>query len=151
MIFAPPNVTDYTTFLRDEVGIPSVALPDNSFPLTTSLAIAQEIVSCWLNWVESDIYVIAVYNLAADRLIHIANDQSGQAFFENARKSYGIGVGKVLPGFLTSSYDETTGETLTLSQSMQNLSLSDLSNMQTPYGQQYLMFAQMLGSLWGLS
>jgi hypothetical protein len=54
-------------------------------------------------------------------------------------------------GVIGSSADETTSESLVVPEAMKNLTLQNLQNLKTPYGRQYLYFAQAFGTNWGLS
>lgn len=139
----------YLIFLRQGVGIPQIALPDNSPAIDLSLTIAQNFVSCWLGCISSDIYTLAVYNLATDRLINFAQDQTGQCYFKDAREKYKIN--SFIAGVIESSSDEATAQAFAVPESLKSLQLSDLQNLKTPYGRAYLEFAQQLGTLWGLS
>jgi hypothetical protein len=82
-------------------------------------------------------------------LINFATDQSGQTFFATARTNYGIN--SFVAGVIGSSADETTSESLVVPEAMKNLTLQNLQNLKTPYGRQYLYFAQAFGTNWGLS
>ncbi|MEX3914884.1 hypothetical protein AB4Y43_01370 [Paraburkholderia sp. BR10872] len=154
------NVTDYTTFIQQTMGIPTSALPTNSPFILQTLALAQEIVNpalqnislpggSNLGYTGPGIYELAVYNLGGDMLINFAADQPGQVFFQNARASYGINSFKA--GVIGSSADATTSESMVVPEAMKNLTLQNLQNLKTPYGRQYLYFAQAFGTLWGLS
>lgn len=153
-----PNITDYTAFIRGTMGINSTILPDNAAVIQFSLAIAIDIVSLDL-YIIPDIYALAVYNLAGDRLLNFAQDLPGaapvpgsdppMAFFAYARYSYKIN--SFVAGVVQEAHDETTGETLKIND-VQQLSLMDLQNLRTPFGRAYLQFAQMIGpTIWGLS
>jgi len=155
------NVTDYTTFIQQTMGIPVAALPANSPFILQTLALAQEIVNPALQTIGAPsgatnlgytgpgIYELAVYNLAGDMLINFATDQSGQTFFATARTNYGIN--SFVAGVIGSSADETTSESLVVPEAMKNLTLQNLQNLKTAYGRQYLYFAQAFGTNWGLS
>jgi len=139
--------------------IPVAALPLNSPSILMTLAIAQEIVNpalqtigacgSTLGYTGSTIYDLAVYNLAADFLINFAPDQPGQTYFANARKDFKCM--NFVPGVVSETHDEATGETLLNGDFMKTLTLSDLQRLKTPWGRQYLMFAQSFGTLWGIS
>lgn len=72
----PPNQTDYTAFLRTQAGIPVSALPDNSPYIPDTLQIALDVVNRDLATAVPNLNVLAVYNLATDRLINFAPDQT---------------------------------------------------------------------------
>ena len=46
-ILGVPTLIGYTAFLRDPVGIPTIALPDGAPAIAFSLAISEAIVSQW--------------------------------------------------------------------------------------------------------
>lgn len=73
---SPPNPTDFTAFLRTQAGIPVAALPDNSPYIDDALQIALDIVNKRLCQAVPDLYVLAVYNLGADRLVNFCPDQT---------------------------------------------------------------------------
>lgn len=148
-LLGSPTRAGYLAFLRAEAGIPVSALPDNSMSIDLSLSIAQDIVSCWLNQISSDIYTICVYNLATDRLIHFAPDQPGQTYFAEARKLYG--VNSFVAGVVESSTDQGTSQSIAVPDSLRNLTMLDLQTLQTPFGRAYMAYAQQLGTLWGLT
>lgn len=154
------NVTDYTTFIQQTMGITPVQLPTNSPFIVQTLAIAQQIVNpalmnisapCGLNlgYTGPSIYELAVYNLGGDMLINFAADQPGQTFFAAARASYGIN--SFVAGVVGASADESTSESLVVPEAMKNLTLQNLQNLKTPYGRQYLYYAQAFGTMWGLT
>jgi hypothetical protein len=150
----------YQDFITKQMQIPVYALPLNSPVILMTLAISEEIVNPALKFVSSPpmsslgytgpaIYDLAVYNLAADFLINFAPDQPGQTYFSDARFTFGCN--KFVAGVISESHDETTGESILNQEFMKNLTLSDLQRLKTPWGRQYLMFAQSYGPLWGVS
>jgi len=145
-----PNQTDYTTFLRGHVGIGPDPLPDDSMWITTTLAIAQDVVNDQLNQVQPIIYTLAVYNYAADRLINFAIDVGGLTYFRDLRSQLGINV--FAAGVVASSSDQGTSQSLEVLRSMKGLTIGQMQMMKTIYGRQYLDFAQAYGpSPWGLT
>lgn len=150
----------YQTFITNAMQIPTTALSPSSPQILMTLAIAEQVVNPALKVVSSPplstlgytgptIYELAVYNLAADYLINFGNDIPGQTYFSDTRKTFGIN--DFVPGVITSSSDETTSESLLNSEFMKNLTMSDLQRVKTPWGRQYLMFANDYGTLWGIS
>lgn len=139
----------YLDFIRNIMGISTTYLPDDSDYIDLSLAIAQEIVNEWINTVSSLIFDQATYNLAGDTLINIAQDQPGETFFYDLREKWGIN--SFVPGVIESSHDETTGQSMLVPEFMKELTLGQLQNLKTPYGRQYLAYAQTIGTNWGLS
>lgn len=124
-------------------------LPPSSFNIQLSYALALDIVSCWLQAMASDVYTIAVYNLATDRLINFCPDQPGQCYFDGLRT--GFKINQFVAGVVQSANDQGTGDTLLVPDAFKGLTIMDLSNLQTTYGRQYLALAQQIGTLWGLS
>ncbi len=146
---AAPNQADFITFLQD-AGFNSTVLPTTSSVIPFALGVALDIVNSALNDAVPDIYVLAVYNLGADNIVRFAQDQTGQTFFADLRTS--LNIDAFSPGVTSSTSDESTSESLLNPKFMEGLSLMDLQNLKTPWGRQYLMFAQMYGpTIWGLS
>lgn len=153
------NLIDYQSFITNQMQIPASALPLGSPVILMSLAIAEDVVNTELmripnigvnlGYTGPTIYELAVYNLAADNLINFAQDQAGQTYFSDLRSAWKIN--SFVPGVIQSSGDETSLESLLAPEFMKNLTLSDLQNLKTPYGRQYLALAQKYGSLWGMS
>ena len=144
-----PTPAEYLQFIRNVMGIPTSALPDNLPVIAMSFDVALEIVNLTLNQMSSLIYTLAVYNLAGDNLINFAPDQPGSNYFATARTSFNS-TGFVA-GVIGASADESTSQTLITPDAMKNLTLADLQNLKTPWGRQYLAFAQSYGTLWGLT
>ena len=145
------------------MGVPVQALPDDSNWITWTFNYAMQIVNQYLLYANCPpmpngwtIYEIAVYNLAGDQLINWAQDVSppyppppATPYFQALRASWDI-TGFVA-GVIQSSGDEGTNESLLVPDFMKGLTLSDLQNLKTPYGRQYLAIAQKFGTLWGLT
>ena len=172
---ALPNIVDYATFLAKTVGVPQSYLltignivldSSGNFVLdssqaqvtsnptldqyTISLIISQEIVNDQLALASQDVYTLAVYNLGADRLVNYGADLPGGTFFNGQRTLYRLNS---LPaGIISSTTDQGTGSSFLNPDFMKGLTFQDLQNMRTPWGRQYLAFAQMYGSaIWGLT
>ena len=75
-----PTLAGYLLWIRNFMGVPVSALPDNSIYITYSFAAAQEIVPDELNLVSAFNYTDATYNLAAHILITTVQDQPGAVF-----------------------------------------------------------------------
>lgn len=149
MFQPPPNVTDYTTFLRNVAGISTQFLPNSSPNITTTLEVATELTNLAL-MVSGNIYCLAVYNLATDRLINYAQDVPGQCFFYDLRKSFNINSPTL--GIVSSASDENTSASYLNPDFMKQLTLMDLGMLKTPFGRTYMEFAQAFGpNLFGLS
>lgn len=152
---AQPTVAGFLTFVRNVMGISSTYLPDNAPILTYAMNVSLATVYLPMATLPAGIvgywtpYELAVYNLAGDRLVNYAPDQSGQTYFADMRRE--LGLMSFVPGVISSSYDEGTGQTLTVPDFMKTISLMDLQNLRTPWGREYLAYAQMSGPLWGIS
>ena len=149
---APPNTTDYLSFIRNIMGIPVAALPDDDAVIQYSFDASISGANLAFNAVamgQSTVYASAVYNLAGDMLINFANDQEGRTYFKELRARFNIN--NFQPGVIASSSDSGTSTSLLNPEFMRTFTLSDLQNLKTPFGRQYLMIAQAQGTLWGLS
>lgn len=142
-----PTLAGYLDYLRNIVGITTTYLPNNSPVIASSYDIAIEIVNLQLADISSNIYTLCVYNLATDNLINFAQDQPGQCYFVDLRASFKIN--NFVPGVITESHDESTGQSLLNPEFMKNLTMSNLQMLKTPYGRNYMGFAQSYGTLWG--
>ena len=89
------------------------------------------------------IWVLATYNLGMHILIRIAQDVSGQTFFQGLRTSFKIG--SFIAGVLTNAGDEGTNAGLLIPEAFKKLSLGNLDLLKTPYGREYLMYIQQYG------
>jgi hypothetical protein len=117
--------------------------------LRSTFNIAMDIVSETLN-ASPDVYVLAVYNLAADRLINYALDISGQTYFQDLRKDYRIATVSV--GVASSANDQGTSVGILNPRAMETFTMLDLQTLKTPYGRAYMGLAQSYGpALWGLT
>jgi hypothetical protein len=104
-------------------------------------------------------YQIAVYNLAADTLINIAQDPEGSnpvpgsdpplPFWAEMRKKFNIL--SFIPGIVQSSSDVSTSVGYMVPKSFDNYSVMDLQNLKTPFGRTYLSIAGAWGPVNGLS
>lgn len=136
-----PNLADFTTFVEDQ-GVPADDLPSDSSYVQWAFnyavaAVMQE------SFIPPTVYVIAVYNYGMHYLLHIAVDQTGQTFFTDARESYGLLSFK--GGAVVSASDQGTSGTVSGSRALSNLSLAAMDMLKTPWGQQYLFYAQQFG------
>lgn len=95
------------------------------------------------------IYMLAVYNCAAHNLLSWVPDQNGSTFFTALRDTWDLNG--FVPGVLASESDQNTASSLTNPDFMKNFMLSDLNYLKTPYGRQYLAFAQRAAVSWGLA
>lgn len=144
-----PTLAGFLFFIRNEMQIPDAALPDGSPYIEFCYEVAIDTVNRWLNCVSPLIYAVTVYNLAADRLINFAPDQTGGTFFADLRSKWKLN--SFVAGVIQSTADESTSESMLVPDFMKNLMLSDLQELKTPYGRVYLSYAQKAGPLWGIS
>ena len=146
---AAPNITDYTTFLYNVVGIPEANLPGTAPIIATSLQIAQDIVSFAILRASADLYTLAVYNLAADRLLNYAPDVPNQTWFRDQRVK--MRLLELSVGVPTSVSDGGTSVGVLNPEALKNLTLANLQMLKTPTGRAYLEIAQAYGTVWGVS
>ena len=144
-----PTLAGFTTFCRDIVGISIAAMPDNDPGFQQALDYANEWIPNQLAVYSPALYTAAIYNWAASLLIQFQPDQSGQVFFVNARKSFGIG--NFVPGVISSASNEATSQSMTVGKGLSNMSLTDMQRVKDPYGRNALAILMDLGTLWGLS
>jgi hypothetical protein len=149
----PPTLAGFTDFLQNFVGIPAAVVTASATSIAWAFQISMDIVNQALNAVP-DTYRLAVYNLGADNLINFASDPTTvvgfTTYFSDLRKQFG--VGKFYAGVIASAGDNGTSESLTVPEAFRNLTIANLRNLKTPYGQNYLALAQSYGpSIWGLS
>ena len=142
-----PTLAGYIDYLRNIVGISTTYLPNNNPTIEMSYGIAIEIVNIQLADISSNIYTLCIYNLATDNLINFAQDQPGQCYFVDLRASFKIN--SFVPGVITESHDESTGQSLLNPEFMKNLTMANLQMLKTPYGRNYMGLAQSYGTLWG--
>lgn len=83
----PPTPAGFLAFLRGTAGIPSTSLPASAQIIPGSLTVALDTVNLTLAQASPQIYTLAVYNLATDRLINFAMDQPNQNFFQTCDRS----------------------------------------------------------------
>jgi len=141
----------FLQFLRDSVGIPTSALPDNSEYIDYALCEARTFVDNGMGLRQRPIvWVSTVYNMGASLLLNHAPDQPGQTFFSGWRAKLGLNT---MPnaGVMNAAADQGTSGSLVVSKAMQNLSLADLMLLRDPYGRQVAAVLMEMGPLWGLT
>jgi hypothetical protein len=163
-----PTLDGFLWFLRNIVGIPSLYLPDDAPIIPWAYQIALDTVLWRFKYVPtcpSDmlIYTTMVYNLATHNLIMWAPDvqpppdppfkidANGNpiGFFQYLRSQYGLGT--AVAGMVQSTFDQGTGTTLMIPKALQDLTLSQLQLLKTPWGAAYLGYAQGWNRPWGLT
>jgi hypothetical protein len=144
-----PTFAGFVNFVRMGMGIGTDNLPDDSIWLVYAYNVAIAVVNLGLAAVGGPIYMLSVYNLAADNLINYAQDTPPSTYFADLRKFYKIG--SLVPGLIQSTSDQGTSESLMIPDALKDLTLANLQNLKTPWGRQYLAWAQSWGTVWGLS
>lgn len=169
-----PSVGYYLDpFIRTVMGISPAVLPDSSPAIAMSYQIALLFVNKALMRVggpcfflqpglpnDLTVYALAVYNFAGDRLINFAQDVPGappiagskpaMPYFQYARKQFNLNG--FVSGAITSSSDEGTSASYEVPEWAKKLTVTQLGQLQTPWGRQYLGIAQSYGpTIWGLS
>ncbi len=152
-----PTLAGFQDFISNVMGINPLYLPSNSPSIGWAYSIALMIVNPALatiatpssSPVQTSIYVQSVYNLAGDNLINYAQDQPGRTYFADLRKAYSIN--SFASGVVTSASDSGTSDSLAVPEALQALTLSQLQNIKTPWGRQYLAYAQTYGTMWGVA
>ncbi len=144
-----PTIAGFIAFIRSQMGITALQLPDNSPDIVLAYDMAIEIVNLTILQAAPNVYTIAVYNLGCDNLINYATDTPPSTLWSGLRAKYNIY--SFVAGVIASSGDESTNQSLATPESLKELTLADLQNLKSPWGRQYLAIAQKYGPLWGLS
>ena len=158
-ISPPPTAAGFLAFVRTVMAITTEQLPDASPVIAMAFAISLEIVNLQINCASPLLYTLAVYNLAGHNVIVFAPDQPDappvpgsdppQPYFAFTRKE--LKVNAWTPGVVTSTSDEGTSVSLLNPDFMKTFGMKDMTLLKTPWGRQYMEFAQRIGPLWGLS
>jgi len=143
-----PTQAGFLLWVRSRMGVPVDALPDDSIFIAYAYDVAIAIVNPELAAVPP-IYMLAVYNLAGDNLVNFAPDVPPSTYWSELRGSFATFA--FAPGVVTSSSDSGTSTSLLNPEQMKDFTLANLQNLKTPYGRQYLAWAQSYGPLWGLT
>jgi hypothetical protein len=152
-----PTLAGFSSFIYNIMGISPLVLPTDSPVISWSFSVATMLVNPALAIVgssfsvtpETNLYVEAVYNLAADNLINYAQDQPGRTYFTDLRAS--LKINNFAAGVVQSASDQGTSDSLAVPDSLKNLTLSNLQNLKTPWGRAYLAMAQTYGTMWGVA
>lgn len=164
-----PTQAGYLSFIRNVMGIEVQYLPDNSPAIAITYNVAIMLVNQGIKLFGTcpggdptlpSLYALAVYNLAADRLITWAPDQTGVVFKTVDNQEYGyfawarkqFNSNGFTPGVIQSTNDLTTGGSFVVPEAFKYFTIRDLQNTKTPYGQAYLEIAMDWGpNDWGIS
>jgi len=155
-----PTLAGFLAFIRGVMGIDPLYLPDDAPVIGYAFQVAMGIVNpalcgvCFPRFpggpLATNAFTLAVYNLAGDNVITFAQDQAGRDYFDKTREK--LGINKFSPGVVASTSDQATATSLLNPDFMRNLTMANLQNMRTPWGRQYLSYAQAYGpNVWGLS
>jgi hypothetical protein len=157
-----PTEDGFNDWVFSVMGVPDEVLPvvsdqlDPAYNVYINYAfeISLETVNLYLDIASPIIYTQAVYNLGGDILVNMAQDISTlppplNTYWATLRQTFGLN--NFIPGIINAANDIDTSAASMIPLSLQNLTLADLQNMKTPWGRQYLMLAQSVGSMWGLT
>lgn len=150
MFEPPPNATDFYAFLLAQFpGATSTTLPSTLASLAIALDVAVALCNTELACISGQLYCIAVYNLATDRLVNYGQDAANSSLLKSARARFGIG--SYVPGVPDSASDNGTAVGLVTPETLKNLTLGDLQKMKTPWGREYVGMMQDFSPAWGLT
>lgn len=144
-----PTLAGFQDFVTNQMQVPTTALPVGSQALTDAYCVAMEIANDVMAMVAPTIYTLMVYNLAGDALVNFAIDIPPSTYFAGLRSQFNIN--SQVNGIVSASSDEGTSQSLMLPDLFKEMTLADLNYLKTPWGRQYLAFAQRYGTAWGLS
>ncbi|WP_369065305.1 hypothetical protein [Burkholderia gladioli] len=135
-------MADFTTFVYNQ-GVPEADLPNNSQYLQWAFTMAMNLALVAPCSVPSIVYVLAVYNLGMHRLLKVAQDIPPSTFFSQQRTVFKMMA--FTAGVIQSSSDESTSNSMVVPEFFKNLTLQDLDLLKTPWGREYLAYAQQFG------
>lgn len=146
-----PNMADFLSTMYTEVGLTSSDIDENSQYAKMALAFAVHWVYRGIQRADNCIYLRAVYCLATDRVVNYAYDSPDSVTrpFAKLRELYGLS--KFSPGVISSSSDNGTSQSYQVSETLNKLTLADLQNLKTPWGREYMGYAQQASPIWGMS
>jgi len=146
-----PNLPDYILFVQDVMAISPLFLPADSpflgYAFNRALGL---VISMPCGGID---YTLAVYNCAGHIQIVTTPDRAGRTqeagSFTVMRQQFGLL--KPSYGVVSSTYDNGTSTSLAVPDALAQLTIGDLGFMLTPWGRDYLSYAQDFGGIWGLS
>lgn len=144
-----PSLEGFLVFIRETMVISTTYLPDDAPVIAEAYDMAIAVTNLFLAQAPGPIYRQAVYNFGGDYIINWAPDQTGETYFDNLRTTWNIY--DFISGVIEASSDESSSQTLVVPKAAETFTLSDLQNLKTPYGRQYLALAQRFGTLWGMN
>ncbi len=144
------------------MGVPTEWLPDDSTSIGYAYDVAVATVNPVFDCVPGPIYLIMVYNLAAHLLVMWAPDVTTRppfpykivdgveyGYFQVLRQQNNM-LG-FTTGVVQASSDEGTSVSMVVPKSLEQLTLSQLGLLSTPWGRTYLGYAQDWNGPWGIS
>ncbi|MEK7916636.1 hypothetical protein AAB988_29470 [Burkholderia contaminans] len=137
-----PNLADFTTFVYNQ-GVPPADLPTNSQYLQWAFTMAMNLALQSPCSVPAIVYVLAVYNLGMHRLLKVAQDTPPSTYFATQRAAFKLMA--FVGGVVQSSADQATSNSLVVPDFVKNLTMQDLDLLKTPWGREYLAYAQQYG------
>ena len=137
-----PNLADFVVFALAQ-GVPAADLPSVSPYPSWARGYALSVALCAPADLPKIIYVMAVYNLAYHHLLRTAQDQSGLAFFTEQRVAFNLF--SFVAGPVASSGDDGTNQSLVIPDWMKTMTIQSNNLLKTPWGIQYLEYAQAYG------
>jgi len=161
-----PTIADLQNFLFNIAGVPAAALPIDAPVIAYAFDYAlstvnRQLCAAWSppgSWTP---YQRAVYNLATDILINWAQDPAGEPVYRTTPTGQGLqyfawlryqySINQFVAGVISSSGDEGTSQSLVVPKAFEGLTISQLTNLKTPFGREYLALTQSVGTLWGMS
>lgn len=154
-----PTLAGFLNFIRIQMGISAIILPDNSPVIGMAYDVALQIVNLAMARISPMIYSLAVYNLGGSNIIEFAQDQPGAPnvigsdppapYFAYLRSKWNMN--DFVSGVVVSSSDESTSQSMVTQESFKNLQIGDLQYLKTPWGRNYLSFAQKAGPVFGMN
>lgn len=153
MFAPPPNLVDFTAFLTKTLpiakGTGGPILP-SADERQTAFCEALETVNDMICVAAPRQYVEAVYNLAADRVVYLADDAPEQTYFRDLRDRWRAGAVSV--GVVSSASNQATSMSQINPKTLQEATLDILQYLKSPYGRRYIEIAQAYGpALFGVS
>jgi hypothetical protein len=152
---SPPTLDGYILWIRNIMGLTTAIIADDSPYVEMSYDVSLELVNLYLDIASPGIYTIAVYNLAGDYLVNIAQDDTSTplgttpTYWADLRKAFSIN--SFILGVINAANDEDTSAASQIPLGLQNLTIADLQTLKTPWGRVYMGIAQSVGSMWGIS
>ncbi len=91
------------------------------------------------------------YTISQDLTVSSTSMTLQGTYFQTQRGKDGFDLVGVPNAFLSASSDESTSQTMAVSDALQTLSLTDLDFMRTPWGREWIEYGQDYGPVWGLT